>query len=391
MAGNAESGRLTVYTRAEDLPPIWDRLARAGGLGLRRPFLGAVQHSTEGKRNKRYLVYQTPAGAAAIAVGELLHESSTRDPVIGVLLGRLSGRIPGARGGLLPMLLLGTDFSHDVPIIAEPSAQSERSALLSGMLAALEQHANHEGWSLAVANVRAGDAALKHALSQRGYLQTMGRPSAELRLGYESWEKYLEAAATQSKGAAANIRQEMSRARRLGVSIVAWDPARVPESELHRLLAAHDRRLNDREFDYRPQLLGTLVQALGEDVRVLLAVREREVQGVVVLAWAGVRGYLTFAGMIAKAERAGFAYFNLVYYEPIRIALELGLESLAYGNAVFGAKIRRGCTAVETALFFRPRRGVVRAALRGPTALHRRFLQRKYAPILRAPAFSSLR
>ena len=106
------------------------------------------------------------------------------------------------------------------------------------------------------------------------------------------------------------------------------------------------------------------------------------------LAWSGSRGYVLYPGMVQKDKRAAFSYFNLVYYAPIRLGLELGLESLAFGNGVFSAKIRRGCHAVETSLFLRPRTPIVRAAVRMPIALHRRVLSRKYAPILQASAFS---
>ena len=155
-------------------------------------------------------------------------------------------------------------------------------------------------------------------------------------------------------------------------------------------MVGHDQRLNGRSFGYRPEFLSSLAESLGKNVRFLVAEREQQVLGAVVFAWTGSQGYVVFPGLIAKADRAGLAYFNLVFYEPIRLAIELGLESLAYGNAAFEAKIRRGCTVRETCLFFRPRSSVVRTALQAPLAVHRRLLQRKYASILQAPAFSGL-
>ncbi len=391
MAAALTSGRLTVYTRAEDLPPIWDSLAQAGGLSLNRRFLHAIQQSAVESGNKRYLVYQTPTGAAVIAVGELLQQPSTRNPIMSILLGRLNKHIPAARNWLLPMLVLRADLTSDAPILAVASAGLERTTLLSEMLVALEMHAIRQSWSLAVINVPTNDTALTDTLSQQGYLQTVGRPFAELHLEYDSWEAFLKCAASRSKNAAATIRREINRARREGLVTVEWDPASVPEAELYRLLDEHHRRLNNCGFDYQPGFLTTLTRALGDNVRVLLAMHEGRVHGVVVLAWTGSRGYALYPGMIAKAERTGFVYFNLAYYQPIQLAIEHGLESLAFGNAVFQAKIRRGCTVAETGMFFWPRRSLIRVALRGPVSLHRRLLQHKYAPMLQAPAFSNLR
>lgn len=388
MLAATASGRLAVYSRVEDLPPIWDTLAQAGGLSLDRRFLHAVQQSAVDSRNKRYLVYQTPSGAAVIAVGALLRSPSTRNPIMSNLLGRLNNRVPSARNWLLPMLVLHADLSSDAPVAAVTSAGLERQSLFRQMLQGLEMHASREGWSVAVAGIPTNDVALTGALNQQGYLYTVGRPFTELHVGYDSWEAFLKFATSQNKAAAANIRYETNRARRAGMAIVEWDPASLPETELYRLLDEHHWRLNNRSFDFQPGFLGILTRALADRVRVLLALCEGRLQGVVVVAWTGSRGYLMFPGMLAKAERTGFAYFNLVYYEPIRLAIELGLERLAYGNGAFQAKIRRGCTAAETGIFFWPRRGLIRTTLRGPVALHRRLLQRKYAATLRAPAFS---
>jgi hypothetical protein len=72
----------------------------------------------------------------------------------------------------------------------------------------------------------------------------------------------------------------------------------------------------------------------------------------------------------------------------IRRAIEEGLTSVAYGNAAYQAKIRRGCTITMTELFVRPRSGLARAILRGPFVLHRKLLARKYAWLRDAPPFS---
>jgi predicted N-acyltransferase len=182
----------------------------------------------------------------------------------------------------------------------------------------------------------------------------------------------------------------VSRARRDGITIVEWNPAAVPEAELHRLQVEHEQRLNDRAWPFRPGFITALSQSLGEDMRVLLAMSKTRLQGVVVLLKSGNRGYMAYPGMVAKTQRTNFEYFNLVFYHPIRLAIELGLKSIAFGNAALEAKIRRGCVAQARALYFRPREKILRTTLGAPFALHRRGLQRKYAAILRAAPFSNL-
>jgi predicted N-acyltransferase len=383
-------GRLTILEHANDLPPVWDSVARGGGLALSSRFLLPLHQSAVDGSTRRYLLYQTESGAAVIAVAELLRHPAARNPLTSILLGRLNRHLPSARNWFLPMLVLRSDLSSDVPYCASGSTLLDREATLRGMLAALEAHANQHGWSLAVDGVPADDRVMTAALSERGYLQTVTRPCASLRLAWDSWEAYLQSAARHSRNVAHNIRQEVNRARRDGVMVVEWNPAEVPEAELHRLQADHEQRLNRRPYNLQPGFIGRLSQSLGEDMRVLLAMSANRLQGVAVFAKSGNRGYMVYPGLIANTERAGFAYFNLVFYHPIRLAIGLGLESISYGNAALEAKIRRGCTVQTAALYFRPRERILRTALRAPIALHRRGLQRKYASIVQAAPFSNL-
>lgn len=390
MTAATSSGQLTIYDRVADLPPIWDNVAESDMLSLNRRLLQVLEEFSTNGHKRRYIVFRSPSGTV-IATGELLQPPCNHNPVVDILLGRLYHRIPAAHDWLLPMLLLRADLGRDIPIMAAAKPGTDRVRLLRSMLKALQLHATHQDWALAVTGIPAADTTLVNVLTRAGYLKTLARPVAELRLNFGSWDAYVESAAQHNKKAAATIRQETNRAQREGVTIEEWDSSKVPESHLHKLLNEHQRRLTRQDFCYKPGILSALKCTLGDKIRILLAIHENRIMGVSVFTWAGSRGYTPYIGMVEKAERAGLAYFSLAYYQPIRLAIDLGLKNLAYGNAVFPAKIRRGCTATETCLFFRPRRGVIRAILKGPMSLHQRLLQNKYAAILQAPAFSSLR
>ena len=228
------------------------------------------------------------------------------------------------------------------------------------------------------------------ALAGNGYLQTLARPSATLRLEWDSWETYLRSAARQSQSLAHNIRREIRRAHREGLTIGEWNPAETPGAELCRLMAQHEQNLNNRAWRFQPGLLERLSQSLGTDCRVLVATSATALQGTIVVMVSGKRGYVQYPGLVARADRADFTYFNLVYYEPIRIGISLGLESIAYGNGAYQAKIRRGCTVRANHLYFRPRNPLLRSVLRSPGVSHRRILERKYAAFLQATPFSNI-
>jgi hypothetical protein len=233
MIPASEADRLTIYTRVEDLPPIWDELEHAGGMSFDRQFLRAVQECDVDASRRRYLVYRSSTGAAGIAVAQVLSKPCRDNPVTDILLGRLSDRLTAGRNWLLPMLLLHADLNGDSPVVA--AAGEERTTVLFEMLGALQKHATREGWLLATAGVPSDDLAMIGALRRSGYLQTEGRPVAELYLQWDSWEGFLKYARGRSKNAVATIRIEENRARREGVTFVEWDADSTPETTLYRL------------------------------------------------------------------------------------------------------------------------------------------------------------
>jgi len=383
------SGRLTILERAEDLPPVWERVAHGRALSLDPRFLRTLQSNATDGANRRYFVYEPESGPTVVAAAVLLEPAAARNPVASVLLGRLFGRLPASQNWLLPMLVLRAETTTDAPYCTD-TAHPGREAALRGLLAALEDHAEREGWSLAFDYVPVDDPAMSAACAERGYLRTLARPNAEMRIEWNTWEAYLKSAARHSKRAATNIRTELNHARRDGLAITEWCAAATPESDLHRLMVEHEARLNGRELLFRPGLLGRLSEALGGDFKVFLGSCGGRLQGVVAFARSGNRGYVTYPGLLHENERSGSAYFNLLYYHPIRLAIELGLDSIAFGNGALAAKIRRGCTVQAGALCFRPRGRILRRALGAPVALHRRGLRHKYASFLSASPFSNL-
>jgi predicted N-acyltransferase len=383
------SGRLTILDRADALPPAWESVARGRTLGLDPRFLRAFQSNVIDGGNRRYCIYESETGSTAIATATLLEPAAARNPVANVLLGRLYGRLPALLDWLLPMLVLRSDTSGEAPYCTD-ATQARREATLRGFLVALEHHAERQGWSLAFDSVPADDPAMSAACAERGYLRTLARPCAEMRIEWDTWEAYLKSAARHSKRAANNIRTELNRARREGLAIAEWSATATPESDLHRLLVEHEARLNGRESLFRSGLFGRLSEALGGDFKVFLGTCDGRLQGVVAFARSGNRGYVAFPGLLHENERAGSVYFNLMFYHPIRLAIELGLERIAFGNGVLAAKIRRGCTVQAGALCFRPRARILRMALGAPVALHRRGLLHKYASFLRASPFRNL-
>lgn len=95
--------------------------------------------------------------------------------------------------------------------------------------------------------------------------------------------------------------------------------------------------------------------AIGDRLNVLTVCRDGIAYGMVVFIVQGQKGYLTYMGVDEKGTGAGFPYFNLAFYEPIRRSMELDVSSLLLGATAYAAKIKRGCQVRRTLLFVDPR------------------------------------
>ena len=104
----------------------------------------------------------------------------------------------------------------------------------------------------------------------------------------------------------------------------------------------------------------------------------------------GDAGAVPLVGIDYSADECGFAYFNLVYYAPIRLAVSYQLNSITYGNAAYEAKIRRGCRAEQSFVYWRPRRRFARVFGGGVAALHKAVYSRKFRSELAAQEFTLL-
>ena len=172
------------------------------------------------------------------------------------------------------MLVLRAELTSDAPYCTD-AAQAGREAALRGLLAALEDHAEREGWSLAFDNVPADDPAMSAACAERGYLRPWRDPAPRCGLNGTPGRTYLKSAARHSKRAATNIRTELNHARRDGLAIAEWSASRDARIGPASAAGGARARLNARDSLFKPGLFASLSEALGGDFKVFIGSLQR--------------------------------------------------------------------------------------------------------------------
>jgi predicted N-acyltransferase len=143
---------------------------------------------------------------------------------------------------------------------------------------------------------------------------------------------------------------------------VVEDASRLRAPDLVPLLTAQRGKYghDDGEAAFRNRL--TRVSSLGDAVRVVVA----EAAGHAVGFTALVRDPDTrrlIPRLFACAPHHAFAYFNLGYYEPLRLAAAWGLSAIALGTTAYRAKLSRGARLRPRSTWLAPLDDGLRAVL----------------------------
>jgi len=320
----------------------WDRLGP--GVMVGRGWLRVLEKATVAEERPRYL---------ALRHGERLHSAAMfREIRAGasiaspdrMLLGRLHRPLAAIGLSFTPCLLVGSHKDCDPTLLGR-----DRGRVLDLLL----EHAEDRGLPLVFRRLPASDTTLRGLLRERGFLATADQPVACMEIRWRDFDGYVESLRSRSRKLPGMVRQEIRRCARSGVEIREITDPEPWAARLYGLARTHHERLNPEvPFPWRPGLFPLLERELGERCVILGGFAGRELLGFTVLVHDGRSGHLPFCGFEARA-RSSLLYFNLAYYRPVRLAIELGLQRLHAGILQRQVKARRGFGFMPTMLCYR--------------------------------------
>jgi uncharacterized protein len=216
-----------------------------------------------------------------------------------------------------------------------------------------------------------GDAALHDVLTTRGYAAVVMDAESYLPIRWPTFEAYLRNLSANRRKSA---RREMARLAEAGVDLELRGPSAL-DRELAGLeiqwRAKYGRRLSLAEVEAQHELLRTV---LGPSVLVFVARRQGRAVGFTVFFEHGDTWYSRFGGFDYTAGPL-FAYFNLVFYAPLKEAIRRGVTAIRYSTGAHETKRSRGCLLANLLMYVRLPSTLATTARPGLTALDR--LQRR--------------
>jgi uncharacterized protein len=333
---SAEPVLVTRHSSVDELPTdAWDALA-AGNFYLSHRWLRVVEADSQPRPG--YLAAWSPGGrlAGAVPVYRLDHAPGNRlsDPA------SVLGDPPGA-DGWYPALLAGTRIGYASSILVDSSrSPDERAGIVRALLETLAGDADNAGF---------GSSSLLY-LNQAGAAQLAGVPgwplvfssaAAVLPVTWSSFEEYLGSLTRHQR---ANVRSDLKRfarsgltARRVTLGEVGPEAAPLAVNVQHKY-GHHSSPVRQVRF------FGDCAAALGDDALVFGCFDGSALIGfALAFRWQDTL-YIRSAGFDYDLLPRLGEHFMVMYYEPIRYAIEQGLALVHFGTESFPAKVQRGCS-----------------------------------------------
>lgn len=294
---------------------------------------------------------------------------------------RLFGRVaPVARTvglGFGPALVCGFGAAHGGTgiLIAQELGAEQRHDVRHRLITALERDAEEHEQSLIFNNVLETESwqALLH---ERGYARTMTTPSVVVRMNWLHFEGYLAYVRAGSRNAGRSITKEMGRCAASGTVIRQARLGGEATKGAYELLDAHCRYKNNEAFPFGSNFLAALQAHCGDESELYLAIVDGRLAAVTVTLSDTATLWNAFVGMDRALCADNFAYFNVVFYAPLREAARAGIQEMVLGPGAYEAKLVRGGRLVRRYVFVRQRghskQWVTRRALRFLETVHGR-------------------
>lgn len=347
----------------------WNSLARRG-FHLHAWFLAAERCGWDA----RHVAVRGAGGLRAIVPAYLTGANSLNN-LHDRWLGPLSRVMPFAGATLRPVISVQSPFA----LVPEPLGNPADlpPALLHRVLETLEARAEADGAkAVAWACAEEHDAALLHVAHERGYASFYAGASARLPIRWPSFEDYV---ASRSKNVRRTIRADLEAMRTAGLRTSVVSDFRTVAPAMTALYQEAFRRRNGRETPVPNDFFQELSRWPSPGIQAQLTWKGDRLVGTSVNLGTDRLLEGTFSAFRPE-YRAGPAYFNDLFYEPVRLACRDGIEAIDLGATALYAKALRGASLRRRLILIRgttPGRHRVLRAMGQLVARHTEWKERR--------------
>jgi predicted N-acyltransferase len=259
----------------------------------------------------------------------------------------------GDKTGFFPDRLLNCYSPNSLHSKILTRADSNDKNSLDAVLNGIDVHCKKERISFSCFQyVSEFDKPLIDRLENFGYIKLSVLKTLYLDVQWGSFEDYLK---EFERIARRNIKREITRCGENGVTILEEDNfGKISEKFSDLQTNLFSKYNNGAKSPYSAAFIEMLSENSNANAKVFTAWKDGKLMGFSLSLLHHDMLDVYFCGFdYENHEKNDYAYFNLVYYEPIKLAIKLGLKRIHFRIGAETAKLRRGCKEENTYLFIK--------------------------------------
>lgn len=371
--------RLEVYRCIGDVPSEdWDALT-AGDVYGRRGWLRAAEEALPAARDPRYFVMYVDDRIRCAAAAYLVARDDTASRLAETLYGRFATLASALRFPPGEALYFAPLMGHGRSVYWQRERATAGAETVSRFLETLAEHPEFRQTPFIFDRIPSGETVLLGALQAAGAQCMPGWPIGVLDSRRDDIDGYLASLGGRGRNVRNKVRREIAAPAKAGVKLRWLQDTAGAAPALFRLLAMTNDKYGGQALSFGPEFLDALSRHHACDTHVCVAESSGgELLGCSLLFTADGAASGPLIGVEdSPLNRTAFTYFNLAFYEPLKVCIERGVGRLYLGGGLLDAKWRRGCVSEDVYACLLPRSRLDRAVLGAWLLLRRHLLRYK--------------
>ena len=206
------------------------------------------------------------------------------------------------------------------------------------------------------------DNPLINKLENFGYQRLSTAETLYLDVQWNNFDDYLKERAKKIRD---NIKREIKKCRESGIIILEQSEFEKISEQLYdfhtNLFSKYN---NGAKSPYSVSFFQSLNQHAKDKTKLLTAIKDGKLVGFSLLLLHKSQLDVYFCGFDYESlGNTDFIYFNLVYYEPIKLAIKLGIKRIHFRLAAEDVKLKRGCKREKTYWFIKSQKPLLKPIL----------------------------
>ena len=371
--------QVKIYNKISEIDKkFWDGLA-GDNIFLCYARLKTYEEATVSPSLPYYITLSDGSNISAASVCYLDKKKENSRSIDNILLGRFKSIKWIRKPSFLPALMCGSKngygshflFSKDLP-------ENETIYLFNQLTDIIENIAEKNNASVYFSNVMKNEKSLIQILTKRGYYKTYSLPLNYIDIKWTSFRDYKKSVSKEHPSMKKTIPRDINKNRKAGIEIIELQNIEQHWKRLIELLKINHDKYNTNTFILKPDYFLQLKNNFGSDAVLFTAIKGAEIVGVCILIKKNNNAALTRVGIDHNISPGDLTYFNIVFYEPIKKAIDSGMEKIYCGNAFYEMKGRRGFKAADTYIYYKPDYGHFNYFIRFWFMIHRLWMKRKF-------------